>query len=176
MVGDDGGVGAQRWRIDAGLARDLSAAVGWRPADGVAALMGRLPERVPCGSTAKLDAMAAGAVPPGADAGGLARRVVEHRAALADRPAGGAPTPSWSCWVTATLAATLLVDAEVGPVRVAAVRRVDERSPVVDLHAAVLVDDGAESWLGDPYFGLAVRVPDRPGGVAADETATGSIR
>ena len=96
------------WRIDPGLAADLAAGLGWDPGDGVAALTARLPEQVPAGSTAKLSAIAAGDVPPGADVDQLARALVDHQHALAAPPAGGAPSPSWSCWVFTSAMAALV--------------------------------------------------------------------
>lgn len=50
-----------------------ASSLDWAPADGVAALAARLPERIPAGSTAKLAAIARGHVPPGADVDDLAR-------------------------------------------------------------------------------------------------------
>lgn len=147
------------WKIDAGLARDLAAAIGWRPDDGVAALAAAMPAAVPMGSTAKLAAIAAGDVPPGADPGLLAERLLDHRRAIADRPAGGAPSPTWSCWVACTVMAALVDGAGLGPVRVAATRRCDAGAPQVDFHAAVVVPDGECDWICDPYFGVAVAVP-----------------
>lgn len=160
------------------MARDLGDALGWSGDHGAAALAARLPEQVPCGSTAKLAAVARGEVPPGAEPDDLARRILAHVTASASAPAGGAPSPSWSCWVTATVTAALLDAADVGPVRVAATRRVDERAPDVDLHAAVLAGAGAATVLCDPYFGLAVGLPADTGpdvGASATETrATGT--
>lgn len=151
------------WQIDAGVARDLTEALGWAAADGPGALARLVPGGVPVGSTAKLAAVERGEVPPGDDPDGLSRRLLDHLVARAARPAGGAPSPSWSCWVTATVAAALLDAADVGPVRVAATRRIDDRAPVVDLHAAVLVGEGAEVVVCDPYFGIAVDLPAGPG-------------
>ncbi|HEX2578567.1 MAG TPA: hypothetical protein VHK88_19645 [Aquihabitans sp.] len=168
-------MGRQPWRIDPGLARDLGAALEWTGDDGLDALVERVPERVPCGSTAKLAAMSVGEVPPGADVEDLARRVVEHRTSLASSSPGGGPTPSWSCWVTATLTAALAADAELGAVRVAAIRRIDDRAPVADLHAAVVVGDGDGAWIGDPYFGVATRLPAEPGEASSAATATGHV-
>lgn len=161
---------AHPWRIDPGLASDLAEAIGWSPTDGAGALTGRLPERVPAGSTAKLAAVARGEVPPGADGDGLARVVLDHQRAWDRRPDGGAPSPSWSCWVFTTLMASLVDWADLGPVRVAGVRRIDERAPVVDYHAAVVVGDGAEPLICDPYFGTSVALPPEPGRANLVET------
>lgn len=164
-------VTARTWQIDLGLAADLAAALGWSPDQGAAALAVLLPERVPCGSTAKLAAMARGEVPPGSDADGLARAVLDHQLVWAGRPEGGAPSPAWSCWVFTTLMASLLDWGDLGPVQVVGLRRVDERAPVVDFHAAVAVGDGPSPLICDPYFGTAVELPAEPG--TANSTVLG---
>ncbi|CAN5820870.1 hypothetical protein BH23ACT2_BH23ACT2_18980 [soil metagenome] len=173
---DTGAVADRSWLIDRALALDLAAALGWSPDDGVPALAALLPARVPCGSTAKLAAMDAGEVPPGSDPEAIARRILDHLAALASAPAGGAPSPSWSCWVLATVMAALVETSGLGATRVAATRRIDDRSPVVDFHSSVLVDGsgptGHETWLCDPYFGTALTMPTDPGG-ATEVTLTG---
>ena len=151
------------WRIDPGLAADLAAGLGWDPGDGVAALTARLPEQVPAGSTAKLSAIAAGDVPSGADVDHLARALVDHQHALADPPERGAPSPSWSCWVFTSAMAALVDWADLGPVQVAALRRIDEAAPMVDFHAAVVVGDGVTPLVCDPYFGAVVELPAEPG-------------
>lgn len=155
------------------MARDLAAALGWSGDLGAAALATRLPEHVPCGSTAKLAAVGRGDVPPGADPDELSRRLLGYLVDRAGAPAGGAPSPSWSCWVTATVTAALFDAADLGPVRVAATRRIDDRAPEVDLHAAVLVGGGAGTVLCDPYFGLAVDVPAEPGATTEAVHAAG---
>ena len=149
------------WAIDRSLAEELAAALGWAPDDGVAVLARAIPEHVPCGSTAKLAAMAAGEVPPGADAETLARRILGHLRT-------GEPTPTWSCWVVATVMAALVETLGTGSpsgsssgstwAEVVAMRRIDDRSPVVDIHSAVLVPDGDGIWVCDPFFGSAVSV------------------
>ncbi len=154
------------WSIDPGLAADLAAGLGWRPDDGVAALTARIPARVPCGSTAKVAAVGRGEVPPGADVDALARSVVAHLAAWDRRPAEGVPSPSWSCWVVAGLQAAVLEGAGVGPVQVAATRRIDDGSPVVDLHSAVVVEVDDTTLVCDPYFGLTATLPDEVGEAA----------
>ena len=157
------------WRIDAGLARSLSEAIGWRADDGVAALAALMPVAVPMGSTAKLAAIAAGAVPPGEDPASLARQVLDHLEARAAGPVGGAPSPSWSCWVAATVMAALVDAVGIGPVHVASTRRSDEGAPVVDFHAAVQVSGGVDggTWICDPYFGAALVLPAVPGAAAS---------
>lgn len=158
------------WTIDAGVARDLAEALGWRADDGVAALAQRFPERIPVGSTAKVAAVVAGEAPPGEAPDGLARRILEHQLAVAAGPEGGAPSPSWSCWVLGTVFAALVERSGLGPADVAALRRIDDRSPVVDLHAAVRVPgEGGATWICDPYFGVAVELPAGPGASAAAE-------
>jgi hypothetical protein len=158
------------WAIDRGLAADLSAALGWQPDDGAQALAEVLPRRVPCGSTAKLEAVAAGDVPPGAEPGPLARTILGHLDG-----AGGGPTPSWSCWVHSTVMAALVGAGGSGPVRVAATRRIDEGGPIVDVHSSVLVTEdrgdgaGTVTWLCDPYFGSAVALPEEPGAAGEGE-------
>jgi hypothetical protein len=156
------------WLIDRVVAADLGAALGWSPEQGAARLATLLPERVPCGSTAKLAAMAAGEVPPGADPEAMARSILDHLNERADAPAGGAASPSWSCWVLATVMAALVETSGSGPVRVAGTRRIDDRSPVVDIHSAVLIDgqgddglrhEGLTSELCDPYFGTSLPLP-----------------
>lgn len=133
------------WRIDAGVARDLAARVGWEPGDGSVALVEGLAASVPSGSTAKLEAVAAGRIPPGADPEAVARRV------LADRSAAR-PEVSWSCWAMSTLMAALVETLGAGPVTVAAIRRIDAASPPVDVHSLVVVD----GLLCDPYFSAVV--------------------
>ena len=166
-------MGADRpWRIDAGLARELGDAIGWRPDDGVAALPPLMPAAMPMGSTAKLAAIAAGEVPPGADPGALARRALDHLGDRAAAPAGPSASPSWSCWVASTVMAALVDGAGLGPVHVAATRRSDPGAPMVDFHAAVQVVDDGVTWVCDPYFGAAVALPSEAGATA---TAVGPL-
>lgn len=158
------------WRIDAALATDAAALLGWDPATGPEALVGPLGRRVPAGSTAKLAAMAAGEVPPGRDPDALLRRVLAD--ADADRP-----SPSYSCWVLCTVYAALVETLDVGRTSIVVTRRIDERSPIVDLHSSVLVDPDAPTdadtdrrgdtdrdgdrgaRLVDPYFYVALGGP-----------------
>ncbi len=164
------------WAIDAGLARDLAAAIGWEAADGPAALAALVPQAVPIGSTAKLAAIAADEVPPGAEPEPLARLLLDHCAARAAAPAGGAPSPAWSCWVASTVMAALVDAAGLGPVHVASTRRCDAGAPMVDFHAAVVVElDGGASCICDPYFGVSVEVPDGPDGFAEAVGPLGTI-
>ncbi|HEX7132414.1 MAG TPA: hypothetical protein VF228_07555 [Iamia sp.] len=136
------------WRIDPGVARDLADVVGWDPGDGPVALTRALAARVPAGSTAKLAAVAAGEVPPGADAEAVARRIVADRAA-------GRPEPSWACWPRSTVMAALLVTLAGAPATVVALRRIDASAPPVDLHSLVVVD----GLLCDTYFASVVAGP-----------------
>lgn len=163
------GTAERPWMIDAGLARALSDAIGWRAEDGVAALAERMPVAVPMGSTAKLAAIAAGEVPPGDDPERLARGLLDHLEARATDPAGGALSPTWSCWVASTVMAALVDAAGLGAVHVASTRRSDAGAPVVDFHAAVQVPDGSGggTWICDPYFGAAVLLPSEPGAAAS---------
>lgn len=162
------------WAIDPVLARDLSAAIGWRPDDGAAALAALLPSFAPMGSTAKLAAIAAGGVPPGADPGPLARQFLDVGAARAAAPAGGAASPSWSCWVASTVMAALVDAAELGPVQVVATRRSDDGAPMVDFHAAVTVADGDAEWICDPYFGAGIRLAHDSGAAVVDTGPLGT--
>ncbi|MBX3286840.1 MAG: hypothetical protein KF703_15940 [Actinobacteria bacterium] len=161
------------WRIDAGLAGDLAAALWWDPEDGAEALAAQLPALVPAGSTAKLATVARGEVPPGADVDELAVALLRHQHALESATDEPVRMPSYSCWVFTTVMAALLDWAEIGPVQVAAVRRVDDRAPVVDFHAAVVVGDGPSPLVCDPYFGTAVELPADvgPTNVARNQTA-----
>ena len=157
------GTAERPWAIDAGVARDLSAAIGWRPDDGVGALAARLPEHVPMGSTAKLAAIARDEVPPGDDPGPLARLLLEHVTLRASAPSGGAPSPSWSCWVACSVMAALVDAHGLGPVHVALTRRSDDGAPIVDFHGAVRVDVDGTTWVCDPYFGVAIALPSEGG-------------
>jgi hypothetical protein len=134
------------WEMDVGLARALGEVIGWTPGDGPAALVSALAASVPAGTTAKLEAVAAGRVPPGAEPAAVARRIVDDRLA-------GRPSPAWSCWPLTTVAAALVETAGLGPAPVAALRRIDDRAPAVDLHSVLLVGD----VLCDPYFAAVVR-------------------
>jgi hypothetical protein len=162
------------WTIDVGLARDLAAAVGWRPDDGVAALASAMPTAVPMGSTAKLAAIADGEVPPGADVEALARQLLAHCHAVATGPVGGAPSPTWSCWVAATVMAALVGSVDLGPVQVAATRRCDDAAPPVDFHASVTVTADDRDWICDPYFGVSIALPHGPGGDASSRSPIGT--
>lgn len=125
--------------------------VGWSPGEGPVALVGALADHIPAGTTAKMDAVAAGEVPPGADPETVARRILDDRAV--ERPG-----PSWSCWALSTLMAALSVAVAEAPAHVAAIRRIDDRSPPVDLHSVVVVD-GA---ICDPYFCAVLPGPGDP--------------
>lgn len=153
-----------RWALDRGLAADLTEALGWDPTDGPVALAERLPHRVLCGSTAKLAAIRAGRIPPGADVADLARTVLAvDRARRSEPPAD---SPAWSCWVLATLHAALVETVGLGPARVAAVRRIDEGPDVapVDFHSAVVVAVDGGRVVCDPYFGLGLDLPPEGAG------------
>lgn len=139
------------WRMDAGVARDLAELVEWTPGEGPVALVGALADHIPVGTTAKLEAVATGDVPPGANPEAIARRVLDDRAA-------GRPGPSWSCWAMSSLMAALGQTVADVPAQLAAVRRIDERSPPVDLHSVVVVD-GA---ICDPYHCAVLPGPGGP--------------
>ncbi len=146
------------WRIDPGLARDLAALIGWDPGAGPVALLGALADQVPAGTTAKLAAVTAGEVPPGADPTAVATRLVRDRVEVA-------PTPAWSCWALSTLMAALL-DLGGRPGAVVALRRIDGRAPAVDLHSLVVTagDDGPLAC--DPYFAAVLPGPGAEGSEA----------
>lgn len=132
--------------------------VGWEPRSGPTALLAALADQVPAGTTAKLAAVAAGEVPPGADPEGTARRI------LADREAG-TPTPAWSCWALSTLMAALL-DLGDHPAEVVGLRRIDGAAPPVDVHSVVVSTEAAGPVVCDPYFASVVAGPGRGGGEA----------
>lgn len=146
-------------RIDPELATDLAAALGWVPADGAGVLAQRFAERIPTGSTAKLAALADGRVPPGAEIDALAHQI------LGGLRGDRRESPAWTCWVVSSVFAAIVDTLGPGTARVAALRRIDDRSPVVDIHSVVIVEGGAEgsgeaaTWVCDPYFGTAVALP-----------------
>jgi len=148
------------WRIDPGVARDLAELVGWSGADGPVALTRALGAALPSGSTAKLTAIAAGEVPPGADPEAVARRI------LADR-AGGRPEVAWACWPMTTVMAALLETLAGTPLAVVAIRRIDRTAPPVDFHSVVAVD----GLLCDPYFASVAAGP----GSAEVERVVGGV-
>lgn len=114
---------------------------------------------VPAGTTAKLDAVERGEVPPGADPVPCAEAIL-----------AGART-SWSCWPLTTLVAALLGSCG-WDAAVVATRRIDVRAPAVDFHAAVVVGSGSPGGrlLVDPYH----YVPPLPlGGGVAESTRPG---
>ncbi len=109
------------------------------------------------GSTAKLDAIAAGVRPPGLDP----VEVAERR--LAD------PLTSWSCWPATTLFAAVL-GAAGHDVALLGLHRRDPAAISFDAHSALTIDG---TWFTDPYFGPSGLVSLADGGRAAD--ATGSL-
>ncbi len=161
------------WRIDRGLVDDLAALVGWDPGDGVAALVAALAAVLPAGSTSKLDAMHRHEIPPGADPDLLARQIL-------DEAAVGSPRFAWSCWVYATLFAALLETSGVARADIVAARRCDDAAPLVDLHAAVVVNeeasegDGGRRWLCDPFFLAVIPGPGSVGTEAVHQGAWGA--
>ena len=167
---------ASTWGLDRVAADALVEMLGWAPEDGPARLAEALPEHLVCGSTAKLAAMSSADVPPGADAAGLVARIVDGRLGRWPTSTSETTSPAWSCWVLATVMAGLLEHADVAPVQVAAVRRVDDRAPVVDFHSTVLVHHGPEPWVCDPYFGAAIRLPAEPGVEATSDHGVATLR
>ena len=129
--------------MDGALAEDVLAAIGADPGDDVETIVHRFRSWLPAGSTAKWDAVDAGAIPPGAD----------PRTALEARLDGSAA--SWSCWPFCTGLGAVL--AAVGhDVRIAVEHlRAGWQAPLVDYHS-VLVVDGA---LVDAYLGPSAPVP-----------------
>lgn len=166
-------VPASSWRIDRGLAAALTDALGWSATDGLGALARRIPELLPCGSTAKLDAISAGEVPPGADVDAVATTVLAHLEDPSGATMGG--SPAWSCWVLAGLVAAVLDRAGI-PAEVAITRRIDEGSPVVDLHASVLAGPAGARWILGPYFGLAAPHPIDTRTTATENRSHGAMR
>lgn len=136
------------WRIDPGVAADLADLIGWQPDDGPVALTSAVVGGIPTGSTAKLEALAEGRTPPGADPEAVARRILADRAA-------GRPEVTWSCWPASTVMAALLDTLHDRPASVTAIRRIDELAPPVDVHSVVVTD----GLLCDPYFGSVVAGP-----------------
>lgn len=112
----------------------------------VAAVVDRFAETFPRGSTAKLDAIAAGQVPPGSDPDLVAERWLAR------------PDFGWSCWAASTLLAGLVDAGGMLRADVLASRRIDRAAQPVDVHAYVQLDDGSQRWLTDPHF----RVPPIP--------------
>ncbi len=136
------------------LAREVVDAAGTGLDAPVDEVVGAVRAWLPLGTTAKLDAIAAGTRPPGLDP----VEVAERR--LAD------PRPSWSCWAVATLLAAVL-GAGGHDVRILGLHRRDPDAVSFDLHSALVVD---EKGLVDPYLGPARGVPVS-GGHAVDPVA-----
>jgi hypothetical protein len=129
------------------LPTDLAAACFARlgaepPADvaGAAALLDRLASTLPTGSTAKLEAVEQGRVPPGADPAAVAEQWLAR------------PELSWSCWAVSTLYVALVTAGGALDAEVLAVRRIDPSTAPVDFHSVVELRDGARRWVTDPYF------------------------
>jgi hypothetical protein len=112
----------------------------------VAAVVDRFAETFPRGSTAKLDAIAAGQVPPGSDPDLVAERWLAR------------PDLGWSCWAASTLLVGLVDAGGMLRADVLASRRIDRAAQPVDVHAYVQINDGSQRWLTDPHF----RVPPIP--------------
>lgn len=126
--------------VDDQLARDVFAAIGADPGDGVEAVTRGFRSWLPAGSTAKWLAVDAGRVPPGADPA----EALEARL--------GGSLESWSCWVFCTGAGALLASAG-HDVRIVVEHH--RTASVVDFHSVLLVD----GELLDPYLGPSAPVP-----------------
>lgn len=126
--------------VDDQLAREVFAAIGAEPGDGVEALTRAFRAWLPAGSTAKWLAADAGRTPPGADPA----EALEARL--------GGSFESWSCWVLCTGAGALLASAG-HDVRVVVEHH--RTASVVDFHSVLLVD----GELLDPYLGPSAPVP-----------------
>lgn len=120
--------------------------------EGASRLLDRLAATVPTGSTSKLEAVADGRVPPGADP----RLVAETWLAR--------PGLAWSCWAVATLYAALVAAGGVLTADVLGARRIDPVAVPVDFHSVVELRDGSRRWLTDPFFWVAP--VEAPGGDA----------
>lgn len=139
---------ARPWTIDAGVARDVADLIGWSPEDDAVRLTRAIVATIPAGSTAKIAAVAAGELPPGADPEAVARRI------LADRTAGR-PEVTWACWPMSTLMAALVVTLTDRAAQVVGIRSISPTAAPVDVHSLVAVD----GMLCDPYFASAVAGP-----------------
>ncbi|OWY60306.1 hypothetical protein B7486_69880, partial [cyanobacterium TDX16] len=118
---------AGRWRFDDALAAEVVAAAGTSldaPVDEIGTAMLRW---IPSGSTAKVEALAAGRLPPGLEPAAVAEHILEGSA------------HSWTCWPAATITAAVL-HAAGHEATVVAERRTDPGSPPIDVHAGVIVD------------------------------------
>jgi hypothetical protein len=128
------------WTVPWPVASALAAAAGiTRPydPDHVATALAAW---LPGGSAAKVDAMAEGRVPPGADTAACAEAILT-----------GTVT-AWSCWVHAGLAAALLSEAGIAST-VTVLRRIDRASAPVDFHAVVTSETSRGPVLTDPFHG-----------------------
>jgi hypothetical protein len=134
--------------LPAGLADACFDRLGLDPpvdVAGAAHLLERMAAAVPTGSTAKLEAMAADRVPPGADPAQVAETWLVR------------PGLAWSCWAVSTLYAALVSRAGALTADVLGARRIDPASVPVDFHSVVEVrsEGGNRRWLTDPYFWMA---------------------
>lgn len=137
------------FRLPEPLARRCLDRLGVGPGADAAAVADAVATGVLGGSTAKLEAVAAGRVPPGADVVAVAERWLAE------------PDLAWSCWAVCTLTVAV-ADACGLAAAVVATRRVDAATSPVDFHSQVEVGDGSGRWLCDPYFGVGV-IPLRGG-------------
>jgi hypothetical protein len=150
------------WTVPPQVASALAAAAGiTRPGDPTHVATA-LSAWLPGGSVAKLDAMAHGRVPPGADVAGCAAAILEG------------PVTAWSCWVHAGLTAALLNDAGVAST-VTVLRRVDEASAPVDFHAVVTSRTPHGPVLTDPYHGAGAMDVDAGSTTPAGRLVTAEL-
>lgn len=155
MFGGTPSLGAEDWadlvrwlRVDAvGSVTELQAAGE------------QVSRRVVGGSLAKLEAMAAGQVPPTAELGRIEGRVVSGEAT------------SWSCHAQAALLVGLVNGFGEMSAGVAIAQRRGTGAAPVDLHSLVVVRHQGAAWVMDPHFA----VPPLPlawGGAAWRHTRT----
>jgi hypothetical protein len=112
---------------------------------------------VPAGRSAKLEAMAAGLRPPGADIDAVARSVISG------------DNTSWTCLPTAALLAGTInaIWANRYTAHVALSRRCDAQAQhPIEIHATVTIVDEHNLWLCDPYHGCGPATVSRGTGSA----------
>jgi len=147
-----------RWRLDDALAAEVAAAAGTHLDAPVDELGLALLRWIPSGSTAKGEAIRAGVLPPGLDPTGVAEQIL-----------AGSPH-SWTCWPAATITAGVLA-AGGHDVEVVGELRTDPAAPVVDVHAAVIVDGHLHV---DPCLGPGVAL-DLAGDTRSGPSAAAEI-
>lgn len=128
--------------VDDALAADVAAAAGVDLAADVETVVAGLRAWLPSGSTAKLEAIAAGVALPGPDP------ATALDARLAGSPVG------WSCWPLCTGIGGVLAAAG-HDVRVLVEHRRERHDVEVDFHSVLVVDGD----MVDPYLGPSAPVP-----------------